>query len=326
MLLRATPEDFVVEEVPLYPPSGEGEHTFVYVEKRGRTTEEIARALGRLADVKARDIGYAGRKDRVAVTRQWFSVPGLDPARALAHEEESFRVLEARRHGHKLRTGQLRANRFELIVRELEPDVMAAAPGRLERLVSEGMPNRFGEQRFGREGDNAARGRELLAGAPLGRDRRAARFILSALQSEIFNAWLDARRLGFDELEEGEIAWIHESGACFVVEDAALESERAARFELSPAGPLPGTRLLEAVGAPGDRERALFEAHGIPDPIVPPRGVRLRGARRPARIRPDAASCEAVAPDALALHFTLPPGSYATVLVNALFTKPEPSA
>lgn len=326
MLLRATPEDFVVEEVPLYAPSGEGEHTFVYVEKRGRTTEEIARALARLADVKARDIGYAGRKDRVAVTRQWFSVPALDPERALSHEEETFRVLEAVRHGHKLRTGQLRANRFELVVRELPPDTVAAAPGRLGQLVASGMPNRFGAQRFGREGDNASRGREILAGGSLGRDRRAARFILSALQSEVFNAWLDARGPGFDTLEEGEIAWIHESGACFVVEDAGLESERAARFEISPAGPLPGTRLLEAVGKPGERERALFEAHGIPDPIVPPRGVRLRGARRPARIRPEAATCEAVAADAVALRFTLPPGSYATVLVDALFTDPASAA
>lgn len=326
MLLRATPEDFVVEEIPLYPPSGEGEHTFVQVEKRGRTTEEVARALARLADVKARDIGYAGRKDRVAVTRQWFSVPGLEPQRALAHLDETFRVLEAERHGHKLRTGQLRANRFELVVRELEPDKVSGAAARLDRLEAGGMPNRFGEQRFGREGDNASRGREILAGAPLGRDRRAARFILSALQSEVFNAWLDARSLGFDALEEGEVAYIHESGACFVVEDAALESKRAASFEISPAGPLPGTRLLDAVGEPGRRERALFAAHGIPDPIVPPRGVRLRGARRPARIRPEAASCEVVAPDAVALKFTLPPGSYATVLVDALFTDPAPAA
>ena len=328
MRLRTTPEDFIVEELPLYRPSGEGEHTFVYVEKRGRTTEQVVRELARLADVSTRDVGFAGRKDRVAVTRQWFSVPGLDPELALSHRAESSRVLEAARHGNKLRTGQLRANRFELVVRELEVDQVDRAADRLAQLATRGMANRFGAQRFGRDGDNAARGLEILAGAPRGRDRRAARFALSALQAEVFNDWLEARPLPIDELETGEVAWIHESGACFVVEDEGheRERERVDRFEISAAGPLPGTRLLSAIGAPGDRERALFRAHGIPDPIVAPRGVRLRGARRPARVRPEAIGCETVGAGALRLRFTLPPGSYATVLVDALFTDPEPGA
>ena len=326
MRLRATPEDFVVEELALYPPSGEGEHTCVYVEKRGRTTEQVARQLARLAEVPARDVGYAGRKDRIAVTRQWFSVPGLAPDVALGFEDDAVTVLEAARHGHKLRTGQLRANRFELVVRELAEEERTHAAERLDRMAARGMPNRFGEQRFGRAGDNAARGREILAGGPRGRDRRAARFALSALQSEVFNAWLDARPLALDEIQAGEVAWIHESGACFVVEDPEREAERAARFEISAAGPLPGTRLLAAEGAPGAHERALFRARGIPEPIVAPRGLRLRGARRPARVRPEAARCERVGGDAVRLHFTLPAGSYATVLVDALFTDPEPAA
>jgi len=317
--LRDTPEDFVVEELPLYEPSGEGEHTYVRVEKRNRTTEQVARALARLADVPSRDVGYAGRKDRAAVARQWLSVPGLGVERAMAIEDEGFRVLEARQHGHKLRTGALRGNRFEIVVRGLSASEVAGAAARLSALARDGMPNRFGPQRFGRDRENAARGREILTGGKRG-DKRAARFAISALQSAVFNGWLDERALPLSELEAGEVAWIHASGACFVVQDLAREAPRVAAFEISPAGPLPGTRLLAASGAPGERERALFAKHGLPDPIRAPRGVRVRGARRPARVRPQDASCTGVAADAVRLAFALPPGSYATVLVDTLFT------
>ncbi len=104
--IRTQPEDFRVEELPLYSPSGEGEHTFVHVEKRLVTTEEVATLLARAAGVGARDVGYAGRKDRLAVASQWFSVPRLDPQRALDLRFEGVRVLEATVHGHKMRTGQ----------------------------------------------------------------------------------------------------------------------------------------------------------------------------------------------------------------------------
>jgi tRNA pseudouridine13 synthase len=320
--IAASPEDFVVEEVPLYAPAGEGAHTFVRVEKRLRTTEEVARALARLAGVRPGDVGYAGRKDRVAVARQWLSVPGLDPARVEGLEGEGFRVLEAARHPHKLRTGQLAANRFELVVRELAPDQLAGAQARLAALVRTGMPNRFGPQRFGRDGRNAEAARALLAGGAPGRDRRAARFLLSALQAEVFNACLDARPLPLDVIECGEVAYLHASGASFVVEDPAQESARAEAFEISASGPIFGTRLLEPRGAAAERERAVLRAHGVPDPLRPPPGIRLRGARRPFRVRPEQVACEIVASDALRLGLTLPPGSYASVLAAVLFAAP----
>lgn len=326
MRLAESPDDFRVEELPLYPPSGEGTHTFVFVEKRERTTEEVVRVLAREAGVAPRDVGYAGRKDRRAVTRQWLSVPGLAPERALTIDADGVRVLEATPHGHKLRTGQLRGNRFELVVRELSAEQVEAAASSLAALVAQGMPNRFGPQRFGREGDNAVRGRELLAGAPLGRDRRRARFWLSALQAEVFNAWMDERPRHLDAIAEGEVAWVHASGAAFVVEDVAEAAARAGAFEISAAGPLFGTRLLEAQGEAGRAETALFARLGIPWPVRPPRGVRLRGARRPIRVRPEQSSAEPAAADAVRLRFDLPSGSYATVLVAALFAAPEAGA
>jgi tRNA pseudouridine13 synthase len=324
--IGASPEDFRVDELPLYPPAGEGAHTFVRIEKRLRTTEEVARALARLAGARPADVGYAGRKDRVAVARQWLSVPGLDPVLARGLEGEGFRVLEAVRHPHKLRTGQLAANRFELVVRELAPDQVASAQARLGALVSSGMPNRFGRQRFGRDGRNADAARALLAGRAPGGDRRAARFLLSALQAEVWNACLDARPLPLDAIESGEVAYVHASGASFVVEDEAEEAARAAAFEISASGPIFGTRLLEARGAAGDRERAALRACGVPEALRPPAGIRLRGARRPYRVRPEGAAVETVADDAVRLRFTLPPGSYASVLAEALFATPGPQS
>ena len=239
--IRETPEDFRVDEEPLYPASGEGGHTFVRVEKRLRTTEEVARGLARAAGVAARDVGYAGRKDRIAVTTQWLSVPGLDPAAAREFEMPGVRVLEAVAHPHKLRTGQLRANRFELILRGVTALELETAKARLDEFAARGFPNRFGSQRFGRDGDNADKARRLVSGEEVPRDRRAARFLVSAWQSKVFNAVLERRSLSLDRLEEGDVAMKHGSGGLFVVEDAAVENPRAAQFEISRRAPSSAT-------------------------------------------------------------------------------------
>src|SRR5215510_8181947 len=126
-----SPDTFVVEEVPAYEPSGEGEHTFLWIEKRGLTTIDAVKKLARLLGVDGRDVGYAGLKDRNAVTRQWISVPRLEPERALQLDEPDLRVLEARRHGNKLRTGHLRGNRFEVVV-----TVAAGAEGELSARLA----------------------------------------------------------------------------------------------------------------------------------------------------------------------------------------------
>jgi tRNA pseudouridine13 synthase len=324
--LRSVPEDFCVDELPLYRPSGSGEHTFVHVEKRLRTTEDIAHTLARFASVRARDIGYAGRKDRVALTTQWFSVPGLDPERAREIAVPGLRVLDAVRHAHKLRTGHLRANRFRIVVRDLAAPQRDAAVRRLEEIGRVGMPNRFGAQRFGRDGDNAERGLALLRGEGSRDDRRNARFLLSALQAAVFNAALDERGAPLDTVEVGEVAMVHESGGCFVVEDLAREAARAAAFEISATGPIFGTKLLAASGEAGERECRVLERSGVlVDVSSLPRGLRLRGARRALRVRPDAASAE-VRDDGLLLRFSLPPGSYATILVEELLGGCEESS
>jgi tRNA pseudouridine13 synthase len=318
--LRATPEDFRVEEIPLYTPSGKGEHTFLCVEKRGRTTEDVAAALSRIAGVARRDVGYAGRKDRDAVARQWFSVPRLSPERACAIALPGVRVLDAIPHLHKLRTGQLAANRFEIVVREIDEAAAEHSARRVSDLCATGMPNRFGPQRFGRAGANAEQGLRILRGEHPGTDRRQARFLLSALQAAAFNEALRLREAPLSSVERGEIAVVHASGGLFRVEDAAREQPRADTFEISATGPIFGGRTLEPEGPAYERECAALSAVGIdPDlPLRPPRGIGLRGARRPLRVRPEGMALEPL-PGALRLRFTLPPGSFATVLIEELF-------
>jgi tRNA pseudouridine13 synthase len=320
--IRTAPEDFRVDEQPLYHPSGAGAHTFVRVEKRLRTTEAVARDLARAAGARPQDVGYAGRKDRAAVATQWLSVPGLDPDAALALELPGARVLEAVRHPHKLRTGQLRGNAFAIRVRGADEGALARARERCAEILARGLPNRFGEQRFGSAGDNADRARRFCAGELSVRDRRDARFLVSAWQAEVFNAVLAARPLPLDELEPGDLAMRHDSGGVFAVQDPASESERARRFEISATGPVFGPRMTWPAGAVAERERAVMSAHGLdPDALRLP-GVRARGARRAIRVRPGELALERDGEDAL-LRFALPAGSYATVLIEELFGSVE---
>ena len=247
--LPSVPEDFRVDELTLYDTTDEGAHTFVHIEKRERTTEQVARDLARAVGVAARDVGYAGRKDRNAVTTQWFSVPGLERTTALGLELRGARVLEASPHPHKLRTGHLRGNRFRILVRDVDASACQLAERRLEVLLRRGMPNRFDAQRFGRGGNNPELGLRLLRGGARPRDRRAARFTLSALQAEVFNAVLAERSDALDQIEQGDLAVVHRSGGLFLVEDSRREAPRAEAFEVSATGPIFGTRVQQPSGA-----------------------------------------------------------------------------
>lgn len=318
--IKSSPEDFVVDEIPLYEATGSGSHTFLRIEKRMRTTEDVVGDLARVFGVKRRDIGYAGRKDRVAVARQWFSIPDLDPARAAGFEVEGARVLEAIRHQHKLRTGHLKGNRFSIFVRGLASSEIKTAKDKLERFATTGFPNRFGDQRFGRDGENAKRGLAILQGQARPKERKQARFLVSSLQSQVFNHVLASRPLALDQFEVGDLAIKHDSGGSFCVEDVETENARAQSFEISPSGPIFGTKVSQPLGAPAERERDALMLFGIPDPgnLKPPRGLSLRGARRALRARPLELRTSTGERE-IQLEFSLPSGSYATVLLEEVF-------
>ena len=348
--VKQHPRDFRVDEVELYPPDGDGSHCLLRVEKEGLTTDHLVSELAARAGVEARSVGFAGRKDRWAVTRQWLSVPEADPDDALAWRGEGWRVLEAVAHRQKLRLGHLRANRFQVRVRDVPRALLAEIRDRFSDSLEAGFANRFGSQRFGRHGGNADKARRLLRGEIRIRNRRMARFLISALQSEAFNRTLERRHEVVPEgtgtpwrrLVSGDVAQVVASGGAFRVDDAALEQPRASRFEIVPTGPIPGAKMMLALGAVGDLERSVLEETGCLQ-LVERRLPKLRidGARRALAVRPsdgslvvgdvdllrdqvpessDTGSGETTAVD---IGFTLPPGSFATVLLEDVFDELE---
>ena len=329
-VLRTGPDDFVVDEEPAYLPSGTGDHVFARIEKRGLTTpravESIARALG----VGVRDIGVAGMKDRHAITTQWISLPPpVTPEAALALDVENVRMLEAVRHNHKLRTGHVRANRFRLRVRGVAPDAGERARAILARLVQPpGAPNWFGEQRFGRGGDNAARGRDLVSGAARRGDRRLDRLMVSALQSGLFNAWLVARLADgwYRAALPGDI--LHKrSGGMFACEDAEVDSARVAAGEVVATGPMFGDRMRRPVdGTPAAaREDAILDAAGLArDAFASVRAI-AEGTRRDAAIVVAEVSVTTIDDATIDVVFALPGGAYATAVMREVMKAAPPA-
>jgi tRNA pseudouridine13 synthase len=320
-LLRARPEDFVVDEEPAYLPSGAGDHVFVRIEKRGLATPLVVTQIARALGVRDRDIGVAGMKDRHAVTTQWLSLPPpVTPEAAQALALDDIRVLEAIRHPHKLRTGHVRANRFRLRVREVGPDAEARARAILERLAeAPGTPNWYGEQRFGRDGDNAARGRELVAGTRRRGDRRLDRLMVSALQSELFNQWLTARLA--DGLYRTALAGdlMHKvGGGLFACEDPAIDTPRIIAGEIVPTGPMFGVAMRGP--APGtqaaDREAAILDAAGLTVESFSSVRAIAEGTRRDAAIPVREVAVAMADASTLEVAFALPGGSYATTVMR----------
>lgn len=317
-VLRTVPEDFIVDEIGAYSPAGTGDHVFVRIEKRGLTTAQAVQRIARALGVGERDVGVAGMKDRHAVTRQWLSLPPpVTPEQATALALDDVRVLEAARHGHKLRTGHVRANRFVLRVRGVAADAEARAKAILEVLARPpGAPNFYGEQRFGREGDNAARGRELLAGGKPPRDRKLARLLVSALQSELFNAWLTARMNDglYARVLAGDV--MHKlGGGMFTCEDAATDEARLAAGELVVTGPMFGDKMRAAAGDAAAREDAILAAAGLGrDSFASVRAI-AEGTRRDASIQVGEPSVTAEG-ETLEVAFTLPGGAYATTVMR----------
>lgn len=317
--IRVQPEDFEVEEIPRFSPAGEGQLALLWVEKRLANTEDVAQSVAAALNLRADDVAYAGRKDKRAVTRQYFSLPWHDPERLLALPIPGARILAVHRHDQRLGPGKLDGNRFRLVVREVADPEAATAARRGEEIVRRGMKNRFGRQRYGKDGDNAARGREILLGGPRG-DRRSAAFLISALQSELFDLVLGRREV--DRLLPGDVGFVHATGETLWLRGNPEEQERADRFELSPTGPIFGSKMKQPKNEAARIEREAAAELGLPrlETIEPPKGLRLFGDRRSLRVRPQGLELLHRPEDqALELRFVLPPGSYATVLLEELF-------
>ncbi|MHB8419721.1 MAG: tRNA pseudouridine(13) synthase TruD [Myxococcales bacterium] len=322
-IAKVAPEDFEVEELPAYLPSGTGEHLYLRVEKRGRETREVAVAIAAALGVSAREVSWAGLKDRQSLSRQWLSV--RTKATPAALEGDGWRALDISRHGNKLRPGHLRGNRFTLLLRGATG--LEAARATLEALSRRGAPNWFGAQRFGRDGDNAALGLALLGRgghAELERARRdpfLRKLALSALQSELFNRVLACRlrEAALDRAEAGDLLQKGDDGRgpLFLCERPEEDAPRVAAFEVSPTGPMFGPRMRRPTGAQAAREASALAEAGLTEQLFEAGGDETAGTRRALRIRPWEATAKS-APEGLKLTFALPAGAYATALLREI--------
>lgn len=328
--IRRTPEDFLVDEIPAYAPSGQGEHVYVTFRKVGLTTPEAVKRLARALGADARDAGHAGMKDRHAITTQTVSIQlpiATDAAALLAAASlEGIEVLAVARHGNKLKPGHLQGNRFRVVLRDLDPASIAAVVSSLEAIGRTGVPNAFGPQRFGRDGANPERALAWVRGeARAPRDKREQRLLFSALQSSWFNEVLDRReREGtWDDVLPGDLAKKTDTGGMFLVPlegpEAGSARARARAGELVATGPMFGKKMRWPEGHPAEIEREVLCA-AIGDPSrLDPWGHLGEGTRRPLVMPVAELSCEHLSDDAggkaLAVRFVLPKGGYATTVL-----------
>lgn len=393
-VIKQRPEDFLVDETAAYQPSGSGEHLYLYVEKRNLSTLEAARILASHFGVAPESVGFAGMKDRVAITRQLFSVhtPGKAPEDFPQLVHDRLQVQWADRHTNKIRLGHLTSNRFSIRIRGTGVGRVRDAKASLDRLVEFGVPNRFGPQRFGRTLNNHLIGRALIRadfdeairlllaperattpahtkakelyldgkygealaelphtsysersvlralskGVRASRaiktlDRSTLRFFLSAFQSAAFNMLLDERlRSGtLNELHTGDVAFKHDSRACFDVDEAVARDpstkERLARFEISASGPMWSAKMRRASGATDESELRALENLGVTiaqlEAFEKSAGQLIEGARRPLRVPLTFPEIEAGSDEHgeyIRLAFDLPRGAFATVALEEI--------
>lgn len=333
--IKVDPEDFVVEELPAYLPSGEGEHLFLWIEKRDVSAEYLTGQLSRALGISRDAIGMAGQKDRRAVTRQWVSVPGEAEARLTALEDLAaqglVRVLSSSRHRNKLRPGHLVGNRFEVRVRTADPHAFEIASRIAESVRAQGVPNRYGDQRFGIGDETLQWGRDLLSGARTSRDidprrrRWFLRFALSAVQSDLFNAVVQVRQTQglLHRVVEGDVLQVIASGGCFTTEDPAVDQLRVDAREVIPTGPMFGVKMKSPLGEALSLEQSVLDASGLKLQHFEPFSQLMQGARRAVVVYPQ--NVEVLAdPLGVRLAFSLPPGAYATTVLEEFLGPAEP--
>ncbi len=330
--------DFVVDEIPLYPFSGEGEHLVLHVRKKNLSTWEMVDILSASLGVKAKEVGTAGLKDKHAMTTQYISIPACFEEAARGFEHEQIKILSMQRHNNKIRTGHLKGNRFFIRLKKVLPVAAAKLDEAIKQIEIYGMPNFFGYQRFGNDGMNYKLGEAIIAGKHKERDKKKARLFVSAYQSHLFNLWLSRRIeisrlcaalepkelssvLNLDakliaqlkkqphpfKMLPGDLCMHYPYGAIFYAESLAEEAELFYQKDRAPTGLLCGKKVKKSADIALTIEKEFDQK------------TQEQGSRRYAFVFPEAIESDYKEDKAwYELHFTLPKGSYATVLIEEL--------
>lgn len=346
-LFTKNSSDFVVSEIPLYEFSGEGEHLILHVRKKDLTTWQMIQKLSEVCGAKTRDFGYAGLKDKDGMTTQYISVHKNYEKKLENFSDEKIKILSTTYHKNKIRMGHLKGNRFFIRlkrVNKIDAQKLASALGTLNK---EGFPNFFGYQRFGNDGDNYTIGLDILSGKRRERNRKMHDFFISAYQSHLFNMWLSyrleighilqgfddndaAKALGFEKsliknlraqkhflkFFEGDVAHHYPAGKPFVCEDLETEVARFDKREITLTGWLAGSRSMQSVGFAKTLEENIYA------PSLPYLS-KMDGARRFAwAFLEDVEHVYKEDDNWFEMHFSLPKGSYATVILEELLRTP----
>lgn len=315
-LLKAECADFVVKEQLGYDMSGDGEFVAVKVRKTDCNTLFVGEQLAKFAGISARNMSYAGLKDRKAVTEQWFSLqmPGQPTPDFSQFSLEGVEILDVTRHQRKIRIGSLQGNHFEILLRNAkETDELKV---RLDFLAKNGFPNYFTEQRFGRDGNNLTQALRWANGEIKVKDRNKRSFYLSAARSEMFNL-IVSKRMELNLAQQilvGDVLQLNGSHSWFVVdesEDLAQLQQRLVQQDVLLTAPLIGEEEKSAV----DFEHEIFAQHQALFALM--RQERMKTARRPILMQPQQFQWQ-FEPNGLRLQFALPAGSYATALIREL--------
>jgi len=338
---KQTPRDFVVEEIPLYEFSGEGEHMILFVRKKNLSTPEMIGIFARFLGIKNRDIGYAGLKDKHAMTKQYISINKLHEEALKTFEHEGIKILSQVRHNNKIKIGHLRGNRFYIKLKKVNPTSAMKLDEALKNISKYGIPNYFGYQRFGNDGDNHIIGEKIAKGEKRERNPRVKKLLINSYQSHLFNMWL-SRRLeintlvsSFDakELETllnmpmaeikklkaqkhpfkvliGDIMEHYPHGRLFDFDGSDEDLQRFNDREISVTGMLCGGKVKMSSATAGEIEKEYDDE------------INADGARRYAWVYPTDVEGRFNQIEAqYELNFTLPKGSYATVLIEELAKK-----
>jgi tRNA pseudouridine13 synthase len=316
--IRSVPEDFIVKENLSFEPSGAGEHVFLLIEKTGENTDYVARQLAKFANVRQRDVSYAGLKDRYAVTTQWFSVwfPGKADPDWTQFETDSMKVLHTVRHARKLKRGVLSGNSFKLIIRDWRGDKDKAVQ-QLEAMKADGIANYYGSQRFGNEGQNVNKALGMFLGAKAGREQRS--LYISAVRSYLFNQILAYRvtRKIWNQPVTGDTYMFDLSHSCFKSDlpDAEIIRRLEAK-EIHPTGVLLGRGDADVSADALGIEQGIIDAY--PELAQGLIACSVDKDRRALRVNIQNLSWQFVNDATLELGFTLPAGSYATSVLREI--------
>lgn len=322
-LFKEQPGDFIVEEILPFEPDREGEHVLLYVEKQGENTDWVAGVLAKFARVKRMSVSYAGRKDRYGITRQWFSVwmPGMVEPDWAAFQHDNVRILQVSRHGRKLKTGALKSNRFIITLRDVDAE-SEKLNSLLDKVSTKGVPNYYGEQRFGRRGENLERAVNMFAGTFRPHKNKRSMY-LSAARSWLFNTIVSRRvdQNNWTQYIAGDIPGFQSSGSLILNDHNAVLLERVASGSVSLTSPLWGVGEMLSSDESNALEVSAVEPYDVLRTGLEEAGMKQE--RKAIRLIPEEMSWSWQDNSTLKVSLLLPKGCFATTVLRELLNCEE---